>query len=79
MPAFQQYAVLFYLEGFHGRQLATLAKDCRKTELIYFIEDNGGRSDGNWYKFSDESGFQNTMRMTRELGGIVYDLPEMAT
>ena len=75
IASFQQYIVSFFFEGFQGRQLATVRSARKQSELIDYIEEIGGRSDGNWFKFSNESDFHKAIIRTRELGGIVYDLP----
>ena len=72
---YQAYTVTFYWVGFGGRQLATVTNLRRKIDLINYIEDNNGVLDGEWYKFAQESDFHKAIIRTRELGGIVYDLP----
>lgn len=72
---FQQYAVLFYVEGFDHRQLATFTTLRKKTDLIHFMEDNESVVDGQWYKFTDEAAFRRAIKRTRQSGGIIYDLP----
>ena len=76
MASFQQHTVAYYLTGFQGRNLATLPQHNLKTDLIKYIEKNGGDADGDWYKFDHESDLKKAIVKTRELGGHVYDLPE---
>ena len=73
--AFQQYAVLFYVNGFEHRQLATFTTLRKQTDLINFMEDNDGVVDGQWHKFVDEAAFRRAIKQVRDTGGIVYDLP----
>lgn len=72
---YQAYTVAFYLEGFGGRQFATVTSARRQQELIHFMEENGGMLNGEWHKFMSENNFHLAIIKTRELGGIVYDLP----
>jgi len=75
MASHQGYIVAFYWGGFAGRQLATFTSLRRQTELIQYMEDNNGFQHGQWHKFENESDFHRAIIKTRELGGIVYDLP----
>ncbi|KAF8970812.1 hypothetical protein BDZ97DRAFT_1753607 [Flammula alnicola] len=72
---YQPYTVAFYWTSFAGRQLATVSSARKQTELIHFIEDNNGSLEGEWYHFASEDDFHKAIIRTRELGGIVYDLP----
>lgn len=67
--------MLFYLDGFAGRQLATFTNTLSRLEFIDFMEQNNGVRDNHWYKFIREKDFHNTIVRARELGGVVYDLP----
>lgn len=75
MASFQQYSVLFYVEGFTFRALATITSLSIQTTLIHYIEEIGGTVDGDWFKFSDTAPGYNTIAKVKELGGIVYSLP----
>jgi hypothetical protein len=61
--------------GFQQRQFATVPDQTAQTNLIAFIVNNEGVLAGNWYKFGNQTQMNDTMNKTRELGGIVYDLP----
>lgn len=56
-------------------QWASACHPHHKQELINFMEDNGGILDGEWHKFNNENNFHHAITKTRQLGGIVYDLP----
>ena len=73
--AFQAHAVNYYLVGFNERQLATVPTAAARVELITFIEDNGGVPEGDWYRFANLANIQATILRTRDLDGIVYNLP----
>ena len=75
MATYQAYTVLFYLEGFNGHQLATVSSECRQTDLINYMEENSAIPVGEWHKFATQANFVLGMWKTRELGGIIYDLP----
>jgi hypothetical protein len=75
MATFQRYTVSFFVVGFGWRQLATLPGKEEQAELIKFIVNTGGRPDGDWYRFLELQKFSNAITKTRQLGGIVYDLP----
>jgi hypothetical protein len=74
MTSYQSYAVNYYVDGFSERQLATVPTACVKSDLIYFIEDNGGVVDGEWYKFSTVDEIRATIKETKNRSGIIYDL-----
>lgn len=74
MATYQAYTAHFYLEGFNGRQLATVTSERKQTNLINYMEENGGILVGQWHKFDTHENFVLAIRKTRELGGIVYDL-----
>ena len=73
--AHQAHAVNYYVVGFAEHQLATVPTAHIMSDLIDFIENNGGVPDGNWYRFNIVANIQATILRTRELGGIVYNLP----
>jgi hypothetical protein len=75
MATFQAWSVLFFFEGFALRQLATLPSGSKQTELVNYIKAHHGTADTNWYKFTNEKNFHETVHHARELGGFVYDLP----
>jgi hypothetical protein len=63
------------MEGFEGRQLSIVPTQAAKDQLISAIKSNGGRPDGDWFRFSSADGFNKAMDMTTgELKGIVFDL-----
>lgn len=73
--SFQAYTIPFYLDGFNGRQLATVITTQRREELIQYMKAKGGFADGDWYRFFTQDTFHGAMDKTRALGGNVYDLP----
>jgi hypothetical protein len=74
-PTFFPYCVLYLIEGFGKRQLSTVPTQAAKDQLISAIKSNGGRPDGDWFRFSTADGFNKAMDMTtKELKGIVFDL-----
>lgn len=74
MASYQTYAINYYVTGFNERQLATVQTARVKSDLIGFIEDNGGVLDGEWYQFSTVDEIRRAIQETRNRGGIVYDL-----
>ncbi|KAI0290894.1 hypothetical protein BC826DRAFT_517867 [Russula brevipes] len=75
MATFQPYGIPFFFEGFALRQLATLPTKEKQTEFINYIKAPNGTTDGNWYKFTHEKDFHETVKHARTLDGAVYDLP----
>lgn len=74
-PVFNAYTVPICLEGFDWRNLLSVqTADIQKT-LTDYITANGGRLDGNWYRFSIQQGVTDTIAKTVALKGVVYDLP----
>ena len=74
MASYQTYTINYFVTGFAERQLATVPTARVKSDLIDFIEDNGGVLDGQWYQFSTVAEIRATIQETKNRGGIVYDL-----
>ena len=72
---FQFYTVNFYITGFGRRQLSTVNTSELRTQLVNYIESQGGVPEGQWYRFENDTGFRAVITQTRALGGVVYDLP----
>jgi hypothetical protein len=72
---FQPYVIAFCAEGFAGRQIATVPSELRRNQLSDYFTEIGGVADGEWVSFADQDRFIKAITKTRELGGIVYDLP----
>jgi hypothetical protein len=73
--AFQPHTVSYYQVGFNERQLATVPTAAARAQLVNFIENNRGVPDGDWYRFANLADIQATILRTRDLGGVVYNLP----
>jgi hypothetical protein len=73
--AFQFHTISYYLVGFNERQLATVPTAADRVLLVDAIENIGGVPEGDWYRFANLADIQETIRRTRDLGGVVYNLP----
>ncbi|KAG7088972.1 hypothetical protein E1B28_012918 [Marasmius oreades] len=74
--AVKPYLVAYFSGDAAQRQLSEFDDDKGKQNLLkYIIEELNGALYGDWYKLPSDGAVDAARKRTRDLGGVVYDLP----
>ncbi|KAG7088979.1 hypothetical protein E1B28_012925 [Marasmius oreades] len=70
------FLVAYFSGDAAQRQLSEFDDDKGKQNLIkLIIEQLNGALNGDWYKLPSDGAVEDARKRTRDLGGVVYDLP----